>query len=411
MLEGYAGGIQPWWHFISAYHEDRRQYQTPVSLLRWHAEHEAYLIDRQPVATVGVVWSQENIDFFGRDQAHEQVVLPYNGMIKALIRARIPYLPIHADHIARDAAQLTTLILPNVGALSEAQLQSVRDFVANGGSLIVSGQTSLYTEQGERRPDFALADLLGVHATDQQLDSSSISGANWETFESHSYLRLSPALRRQVDGPQTGQEPEINSERHPVLSGFGETDILPFGGRLELVRVESEADTPLTFIPAFPIYPPEFAWMRQPTTDHAALVLRTTVGGGRIVYLAADVDRLFARDNLPDHGDLLANLIRWAGHDTLPLRVEGIGLIDCHLYHQPGRLVLHLVNLTATGQTPVHAHIPVGPFQVTVQCPADVAGTAASLLVDGQALATRRQDDYVTFEVPSITAHEVVVVR
>jgi hypothetical protein len=91
--------------------------------------------------------------------------------------------------------------------------------------------------------------------------------------------------------------------------------------------------------------------------------------------------------------------------------VEGIGLIDCHLYHQPGRLVLHLVNLTATGQTPVHAHIPVGPFQVTVQCPADVAGTAASLLVDGQALATRRQDDYVTFEVPSITAHEVVVVR
>ena len=28
MLEGFAGGIQPWWHFISAYHEDRRQYRT-----------------------------------------------------------------------------------------------------------------------------------------------------------------------------------------------------------------------------------------------------------------------------------------------------------------------------------------------------------------------------------------------
>ena len=26
MLEGFAGGIQPWWHHISAYHEDRRMY-------------------------------------------------------------------------------------------------------------------------------------------------------------------------------------------------------------------------------------------------------------------------------------------------------------------------------------------------------------------------------------------------
>ncbi len=27
MVEGFAGGIQPWWHHIGAYHEDRRQYQ------------------------------------------------------------------------------------------------------------------------------------------------------------------------------------------------------------------------------------------------------------------------------------------------------------------------------------------------------------------------------------------------
>lgn len=27
-VEGFAGGIQPWWHHIGAYHEDRRQYQT-----------------------------------------------------------------------------------------------------------------------------------------------------------------------------------------------------------------------------------------------------------------------------------------------------------------------------------------------------------------------------------------------
>ena len=31
----------------------------------------------------------------------------------------------------------------------------------------------------------------------------------------------------------------------------------------------------------------------------------------------------FARDNLPDHGNLLANLVRWAAHDNIPLTVDG----------------------------------------------------------------------------------------
>jgi hypothetical protein len=77
------------------------------------------------------------------------------------------------------------------------------------------------------------------------------------------------------------------------------------------------------------------------------------------------LDRRFARDNLPDHGDLLANLIRWAAKDDIPLAVEGPGLVDCHLYRQPGRLILHLVNLTSAGtwRQPVHELIPIGTLR------------------------------------------------
>ena len=52
--------------------------------------------------------------------------------------------------------------------------------------------------------------------------------------------------------------------------------------------------------------------------------------------MPADLDRQFGRYNLPDHGNLLANLIRWAAKDNIPLAVECAGLIDCNLYHQPG---------------------------------------------------------------------------
>jgi hypothetical protein len=64
------------------------------------------------------------------------------------------------------------------------------------------------------------------------------------------------------------------------------------------------------------------------------------------VDMPADIDRRFAKDNLPDHARLLENLVRWAADGAIPLEVAGPGLIDCHLYRQPGRMILHLVNLT-----------------------------------------------------------------
>jgi hypothetical protein len=412
-VEGFAGGIQPWWHHIGAYHEDRRQYRTAESLFRWHEANEAYLVNRQPVATVGVVWTKENIDFYGREEPEDRVVLPQRGVRDALVRARIPYLPVHADHIDRDADRLALLILPNIAALSEAQCASIRRFVERGGGLVATGESSRYDEWGDPRPDFALADLFGAHATGTHHGSAGLADPNWETWAQHSYLRLAPELRAGVYGPQTGAEPPEDGERHPVLRGFDEVDVLPFGGRLEVVRADDEAQVLLTFVPPFPIYPPETSWMRHPMSALPALILNETTGGGRVAFLPADLDRCFGRDNLPDHGDLLANLVRWAAHDRIPLAVEGPGLVDCHLYRQDGRLILHLVNLTNPGtwRQPLHELIPIGPLRVSVQPPEGVRGRSARLLVSDGTAKTTVSDGWARFEVASILDHEVVVVE
>ena len=163
MLNGIAGGIQPWWHHVAAYHEDRRMYNTAAPVLRWHKANEEFLINRQPVATIGVVWSQRNTDYYGRDNDSEKVELPWRGMTLALIRARIPYLPVHADHIDRDGSRFSILILPNLAAMSDYQVAMVKRFVERGGGLVATGETSLFDEWGDRRPDYALADLFGAH--------------------------------------------------------------------------------------------------------------------------------------------------------------------------------------------------------------------------------------------------------
>jgi hypothetical protein len=118
------------------------------------------------------------------------------------------------------------------------------------------------------------------------------------------------------------------------------------------------------------------------------------------------------RDLLPDHGILLANLVRWAARESIPLEVQGAGLIDCHLYQQRERLILHLVNLTSSGtwRAPVDELISVGPLRVKVRLPQQVAGRKAKLLVAGGALAVTTNHGWAEFQVASVLDHEVAVV-
>ncbi|QIN83286.1 Tat pathway signal protein [Rubrobacter tropicus] len=411
-LEGFAGGIQPWWHHIGAYHEDRRQYKTAEPLFRWHEENEEHLIDRKPLANVGVVWTQRNTDFYGQDEVEDRVTLPYRGVVNALIRARIPYVPVHADHVGRDAGRLDVLVLPNVGSLSDEQCADIRRFVEGGGGLVATGESSLYDEWGDRRGDFALSDLFGAHATGAHHGSAGAADPSWETWSKHSYLRISPELRAGVDGPATGDEPVVRDKRRPAFSGFEETDLLPFAGRIEVVGADPAAATSLAFVPPFPIFPPELSWMRHPTSGVPGLVLNESAGG-RVAYAPADLDRCFGRDGHPDHARLLANLVRWAAGDAIPLSVEGPGLIDCHPYGQPGRLVLHLVNLTNAGAWPalLDELVPVGPLKARVRLPEGVDAGRVRLLVSGHETEGHVKDGWATIDIPSVTDHEVVVVE
>jgi hypothetical protein len=411
VLEGIAGGIQPWWHHVGAGQEDRRQFHTIEPLNRWHAENQDYLVDRQPMASVGLVWSQRHTDFYGRDDAGVLVDLPYRGMMNALVSARIPYLPVHVDRIDRDGGALAVLVLPDLAAMSDRHCASIRRFVERGGHLVATGRTSLYDEWGQPRGDYALGDVLGARRSGERKPSITEDLAR-ARGTAHSYLRLPPGPRKQGNDLEADGEPPATDRRHPALAGFDQTDILAFGGVLDDLAVTGDANVLLTYVPPFPIYPPETAWMRTPHTNIPGLIVRATPPGSRIAFLAADLDRRFGRDNLPDHRDVLANLVRWAAGNTIPLSVEGRGFIDCHLYRQPGRMILHLVNLTnaGTARAPVHELIPTGPLTVRMRLADGVAGRRAKRLVDREDLRIEHADGRASFAIPQLLDHEVVVI-
>lgn len=391
MIEGISGGISPWYHHIGAVHEDKRQFDNAPPVMQWHEANEEYLYNRLPAANIGLVWSQDNTDFYGREDVKEKIALPWSGFVKSLTRARIPYVPVNADHIARDAQGLDVLILPDLAVMTDEQCQAVREFVEAGGSLVFTGASATLDQWGETRSEFPLESITGMKHLHQIEGISASTAFNLEIYDGHNYLRLP-------------------DDRHQALQSFENTAILPFGGKVHIVQTGAQMESVASYIPGFPIYPPEFSWMRESGSNIPAMLAGEHAAGGRLFYFAGDVDRCYGRLQIPDLGDLLSNAVKWAAAGTIPLKVEGPGYLDCKLYRQNERLILHLVNLSGTNQTLgyLEENLPVGPISVSIKVD-DIVPGRASLKVRNISVKPEIKDSWVTFQIDSITDHELII--
>jgi hypothetical protein len=74
--------------------------------------------------------------------------------------------------------------------------------------------------------------------------------------------------------------------------------------------------------------------------------------------------------------------------------------------------VLHLVNLTAAGsQAPLHELVPVGPLQVRLPASVAQGRTRARSLVSGIDPEVAADADGISFTVPAVLDHEVIVLE
>ncbi|HTX64923.1 MAG TPA: beta-galactosidase trimerization domain-containing protein [Opitutaceae bacterium] len=387
-LEGIANGMRPWFTKFSGTLHDERWLKPVERIYQWHQQNERYLRNEAPLARVGVVYSQQTAWFLGAERARETVEDAALGVYQALIEARIPFEMVHdrlldAEHLR----PFRLLILPNIAALSDGQCAQLRAFVAAGGGLLATSETSLYDETGARRKDFGLADLFGA----------SFAG-RVEGPMHNSYLRLhhataaageSPLLRGLEDAPR-------------IINGVWRVD----------VNVAAPLAAPaVTLIPSYPDLPMEEVYPRGERPDKPQVFARE-VGAGRVVYFPWDIDRTFWEVLAEDHGVLLRNAIAWAVNEAPPVVVAGPGVLDVTCWRQAASVTVHLVNLTNPMllKGPIREFLPVGPQEVRLRLPSGRTPAAVRLLVAEREPEFSCADDVLTVLVPSILDHEVVAV-
>lgn len=384
-LDAIANGMRPWCSKFSATLHDERWLNGVEEIYQWADKHRQYLAHERPLARVGMVYSQQTAWYYGDEHAEAKVENYALGWYQALIESRIPFEMVH-DQLLDPAhlAHFGTLILPNIAALSDAQCDQIRAFVASGGSLIATHETSLYNELGKRHSNFGLADLFGVDWTGKS-----------EGPMLNSYIRLEHEAL----------------PRHMLFAGLEDAPRVINGvSRLEVTPREKFAETPFTLIPSYPDLPMEKVYPRAQKTDISCLYLRKPAG--RVAYFPFDIDRTFWEVLCADHLKMMRNTILWANHEPPVFEVEGAGLLDVTAWRDPGSITVHLVNLTnpMAMKGPFREFFPIGAQTLKLNLPREINAKRARLLVAEKSVGIVRSGTTLILTVPSILDHEVVAI-
>ena len=173
---------------------------------RWEERYDELRVNLEPLANIGVLYPSTT-----RAVQDPGVYMGYYGWCNALTEGQIPYNAVleRELELAERLARYRVLALPNASSLSDGQVERIERFVRRGGTIIASGQTSLYDETGKRRDDFGLADVFGLRYQGQ------ISSPN--TLRSEADGWLPPILGQQFANTTDHTSVEVTGEAVQVL--------------------------------------------------------------------------------------------------------------------------------------------------------------------------------------------------
>jgi hypothetical protein len=390
MAQTTASGMVPWLHWLGGAPEDTRWKAVGRDFFTWLAANEPHFRNRRSIADVAVLYPQRTIAFYRsgthpgdwRGAERAQTAEYLHGLYYALLEGRIFFDFVHEDNLRSETlGRYRALLIPNAAYLSDDQCQRIREYVAGGGSLLATFETSRYNEWGDDRFDLELGDVFDATAGDVGAPAG------------NSYMRI--------------------DSRHPVLAGFEETALLPGPEQRVAVRArggESAASAPLTVVPYYPAFPPEMVFPRTPHTDQPAALFRQN-GRSRIAYFAGDIDRTFWRSGNPDLGLLLQNTVRWLrGEDRAPITLDGDGVVETFAWETEPGYAVHILNYTNPNMTRgfVRKFYAIGPQKAELRVASGRRIKDVRALRAARAVPFTQDGDVVRFEVPGVTDYEVV---
>ncbi len=386
-----ANGVSPWLHINGGYSDlfDRRGLAPMKAVFQRLERWEKYLDGAQSQARVALVLSRYTQDNYGRDKPQARYLDFIRGWYLALQEAHIPFDVISDKLISPERlARYGAVVISNLACVSDGAIAALEQYTKAGGGLIASYEAGLFDADGKPRATPAFDAMLGIKRTGKR-----------EGLKS-SYAKL-------------------ESRDDPLLAGIGDTDLIPNEGALIEVTAAAGHAVPLTLIPPViahdgaTISIPEYSAIRE--TTKIPVVTHGKQGKGRVVYFANTMEGLYYHYGFPDLGHVLANAVRHALGEPIALEVTAPDYVDVTHMGQPGRALVHLINLPLdkplnTGwRHPGRNLVEVRDIVVRLRPAAGQRVNSARLASSETALPMSMIGGAFKVTVPKLADHEIVI--
>ena len=295
----------------------------------------------QPVQDVAIYFSSRTRDWVGRDEP-ARYFQAFQGAHRALVLEHIPWGVVLDENATLDRLKsFPVMMLPNVAILSDREVEMLRQYVEEGGALIVMGWTGLAGPRGEPLSRSVIESLVGGRLV-RRLETRD----NHVRFESKTNGLPGSSLIRAgleadwpflVEGPAAVYEPTKATPLGQLL-----------GPHRTLRQQQGKEGTD---------WPMSAEGLRGPA------VLLNTVGKGRVLTLAASPDVATAGEHpIVEARKLLANAVR-ALHPHPRLRIEAPAFVEVVATDDRAARRLH-VHFIAYAPTPMTTPPKNRPFVI-----------------------------------------------
>jgi hypothetical protein len=351
--------------------------------------------------------SEQTRQFYAGGQIMERFLSHALGVFRVAWEEHLPLTLITEMDLRPERLKpYKVLILPNAAALSDRQVQTIREYVQNGGGLVATCETSLCDELGRPRGNFALADLFGVDYEGRpaaplkraELDANFailVDDRYWANRQGAAEMRWGAGDILTTDLISDPRLPDIVSGVQASFKG-------------PLVKM-SDARPPMKR--AMIMFPEG--------RDPIPAVVMGEQGMGRVVYMAAGFDAANFSYGYPYQRLLFSTAIRWAARDSAPVTVTAPMCVQSTVFRQKDaqgeRLVVHLFNgvNTATDHGLPEVNVPLReetlPIHgITVRF-RNFAGKRIHLEPEGMPLKPVRKGEWTEVIVPVLAVHSMVV--
>lgn len=407
MLLSATYGASPSIAVIQPGHLQQELYDCMDELQR----RKPWLIRKQPERWAALVMSDNTRNFYGRTagQVEERYLANVFGTFRTAVEEHLPLTVINDWNLtAEDLSRYKVLILANTACLDDRQVAAVRQFVADGGGLVASLDTSLFDEFGNPRNNFALADVLGVDY--RGLLTTEPSKA--ETIDENFALSIGPQYWEQRKNVfDFRQDPASFLNKGKMRTYVNDEPVTFKGPAVQVQPRSAEHRVPATIrIKSAPDAP-----------EHPGVVTHE-FGKGRVAYFAAGLDAAYYLYSYPYQRLALKHAIQWVANETPPIRVTAPMCVHSTFMRQDTdtgpRLVVHLFNDLNT--TAHHAFpnddvplreetVPIRDIRIDIDSRYQVGRIVQQ--PEGRELPVSRMPDGVSVIVPQLDIHTLIVIE